>query len=46
MKHGRHPHHGADVEETGAKRSYDLYYLKNRSLLLDIFTCCRRCGFS
>jgi lipopolysaccharide/colanic/teichoic acid biosynthesis glycosyltransferase len=37
MKHDRHPHHGADVEETRAKLSYDLYYLKNRSLLLDIF---------
>lgn len=33
--HQAHPHHGADVEETRNKLSYDLYYLKNRSFLLD-----------
>jgi lipopolysaccharide/colanic/teichoic acid biosynthesis glycosyltransferase len=37
LKHDRHPHHGANIEETKAKLSYDLFYLKNRSLLLDIF---------
>ena len=33
----RHPHHGANIKETEAKLSYDLFYLKNRSLLLDLF---------
>lgn len=37
IKHDRHPHHGADIEETKAKLSYDLYYLKRRSLLLDMY---------
>jgi lipopolysaccharide/colanic/teichoic acid biosynthesis glycosyltransferase len=36
VHHVNHPHHGADVIETKAKLSYDLYYLKNRSLALDI----------
>jgi lipopolysaccharide/colanic/teichoic acid biosynthesis glycosyltransferase len=31
-----HPHHGFGVEETKEKLSYDLYYLKNRSFLLDV----------
>lgn len=34
--HDRHPHHATDVEETAVKLSYDLYYIKNRSILLDI----------
>lgn len=33
--HENHPHHGADVIETKEKLSYDLFYIKNRSLLLD-----------
>lgn len=37
IKHDRHPHHGADIEETKAKLSFDLYYLKRRSLLLDVY---------
>ncbi len=37
IRHDRDPHHGADVVETKAKLSYDLYYLKRRSLLLDVF---------
>jgi len=32
----KHPHHGIDISETANKLSYDLYYIKNRSLLLDI----------
>lgn len=36
MKHENHPHHGTDVVETRNKLSYDLYYIKNRSFLLDI----------
>ncbi|RJQ35855.1 hypothetical protein C4568_00050 [Candidatus Parcubacteria bacterium] len=36
IKHDRDPHHGADIEETRAKLSHDLYYLKHRSLLLDL----------
>ena len=31
-----HPHHGLEVSKTKEKLSYDLYYLKNRSFLLDI----------
>lgn len=37
IKHDRDPHHGTDIAETKNKLSYDLYYLKHRSLLLDIF---------
>lgn len=36
VHHDNHPHHKANVEETKQKLSYDLYYLKNRSLALDI----------
>lgn len=35
LYHHQDPHHGADTEETRNKLSYDLYYLKHRSLLLD-----------
>jgi lipopolysaccharide/colanic/teichoic acid biosynthesis glycosyltransferase len=34
--HDNHPHHGAEVAETKEKLSYDLYYIKNRSFILDI----------
>jgi len=34
--HDAHPHHAADVHETKNKLSYDLYYIKNRSLLVDL----------
>ncbi len=34
--HENHPHHAASVFETTVKLSYDLYYLKNRSLFLDL----------
>ncbi|MDP3726195.1 MAG: exopolysaccharide biosynthesis polyprenyl glycosylphosphotransferase [bacterium] len=34
--HEKHPHHGTDIEETAVKLSYDLYYIKNRSIMLDI----------
>jgi lipopolysaccharide/colanic/teichoic acid biosynthesis glycosyltransferase len=34
--HDNHPHHGIDIEATREKLSYDLYYLKNRSIALDI----------
>jgi lipopolysaccharide/colanic/teichoic acid biosynthesis glycosyltransferase len=37
ITHDRHPHHGADVTETKEKLSYDLYYLRHRSLILDFF---------
>lgn len=36
VHHEKHPHHAADVIETKNKLSYDLYYLKNRSFVLDI----------
>lgn len=35
--HDRHPHHGAAIAETKEKLSYDLYYLRHRSLSLDLF---------
>lgn len=34
--HDAHPHHGIAIEETKEKLSYDLYYLKNRSFMLDL----------
>ena len=34
--HDAHPHHGTDVTETKNKLSYDMYYLRHRSFLLDI----------
>ncbi|MEK7192593.1 MAG: sugar transferase [Patescibacteria group bacterium] len=34
--HDAHPHHGEAVDETREKLAYDLYYLKNRSFLLDL----------
>lgn len=37
MKHDRDPHGGTDIAETKEKLAYDLYYLKHRSLFLDIF---------
>lgn len=36
IHHDKHPHHSLDIEETKNKLSYDLYYVKNRSLSLDI----------
>ena len=33
--HEAHPHHSVATEDTKDKLSYDLYYIKNRSLLLD-----------
>ena len=37
VKHDKDPHHGANITETKEKLSYDLYYLKHRSLFLDLF---------
>ena len=34
--YGEHPHHGFDVMKTKNKLSYDLFYIKNRSFLLDL----------
>jgi len=36
LYHDDHPHHGIGVSETKTKLSYDLYYIKNRSFLLDV----------
>ena len=36
VHHENHPHFGAAVEQTKEKLAYDLYYLKNRSVALDI----------
>jgi lipopolysaccharide/colanic/teichoic acid biosynthesis glycosyltransferase len=34
--HDNHPHHGEAVEATREKLAYDLYYLKHRSIMLDL----------
>lgn len=34
--HENHPHHGVATEDSKEKLTYDLYYIKNRSLFLDI----------
>ena len=34
--HDAHPHHRADVNETKNKLAYDLFYIKNRSILIDL----------
>lgn len=34
--HRAHSHHKTDITETKVKLSYDLYYVKNRSFLLDL----------
>jgi exopolysaccharide biosynthesis polyprenyl glycosylphosphotransferase len=34
--YGEHGHHGVAAEETANKLSYDLYYVKNRSVFLDL----------
>jgi exopolysaccharide biosynthesis polyprenyl glycosylphosphotransferase len=36
IHHEKHPHHAVDVKETKNKLAYDLYYIKNRSFMLDI----------
>ena len=36
LYHHNHPHHEADAHETKVKLSYDLYYIKNRSLILEL----------
>jgi len=36
LYHHNHPHHEADPHETKVKLSYDLYYIKNRSLILEL----------
>ncbi len=34
--HRAHPHHGVSIGDTRDKLSYDLYYIKHRSLMLDL----------
>jgi len=36
LYHENHPHQGVNTVETKNKLSYDLYYIKNRSLFLDL----------
>lgn len=36
VKHDNHAHHGIDTRATSEKLAYDLYYIKERSLLLDL----------
>jgi exopolysaccharide biosynthesis polyprenyl glycosylphosphotransferase len=33
--HKNHPHHAVDIEEARNKLYYDLYYIRNRSVMLD-----------
>ncbi len=35
--HARHAHHGVDVDITKEKLAHDLYYIKERSLWLDVY---------
>jgi lipopolysaccharide/colanic/teichoic acid biosynthesis glycosyltransferase len=37
--HENHPHHGIDIEATKEKLSFDLFYIKNRSVILDLIIC-------
>lgn len=41
IHHQAHPHHGTDIQETRTKLSYDLYYIKHRSIFLDILIALR-----
>jgi exopolysaccharide biosynthesis polyprenyl glycosylphosphotransferase len=36
IHHDKHPHHIVDIKETKNKLSFDLYYIKNRSFMLDL----------
>lgn len=36
LYHDNHPHHASDVKETKIKLSFDLFYIKNKSLVLDL----------
>jgi exopolysaccharide biosynthesis polyprenyl glycosylphosphotransferase len=36
ISHQAHPHHAVAIDETRDKLSYDLYYIKHRSLALDL----------
>ncbi len=36
IHHQEHPHHALDAKETQNKLQYDLYYIKHRSLMLDL----------
>jgi lipopolysaccharide/colanic/teichoic acid biosynthesis glycosyltransferase len=36
LYHDNHPHHGEAVGQTKEKLAYDLFYIKNRSFMLDI----------
>lgn len=41
IHHQEHPHHGTDIQETKTKLAYDLYYIKHRSVFLDILIALR-----
>lgn len=41
IHHQAHPHHGTDVHETKVKLTYDLYYIKHRSIFLDLLIALR-----
>jgi len=41
IHHQEHPHHVADIQETRTKLAYDLYYIKHRSVFLDILIALR-----
>lgn len=41
IRHQEHPHHGTDIQETRTKLAYDLYYIKHRSIFLDMLIALR-----
>ena len=41
IHHQAHPHHGTDIQETKMKLAYDLYYIKHRSIFLDLLIALR-----
>jgi exopolysaccharide biosynthesis polyprenyl glycosylphosphotransferase len=41
IHHQAHPHHGTDIQETKIKLAYDFYYIKHRSIILDIMIALR-----
>lgn len=41
IHHQEHPHHETDIQETRVKLGYDLYYIKHRSIFLDMLIALR-----
>lgn len=41
IHHQEHPHHETDIQQTRVKLGYDLYYIKHRSVFLDMLIALR-----